>query len=160
MTVETQELEQRLHRCKEDLKQAGIRLTHQRLEIFKEVAKSEDHPDAETVYQEISNRLPTVSLDTVYRTLHLLSDLGLIDTLGTPTRGVRFDANTVSHHHFICTRCGTMRDFYSDKLDRLRLPDSVRSLGQPLKAQVEVKGICRQCIAQGKPGAKKKKKRR
>ena len=58
-----------IERCKEVLKAAGVRVTHQRLEIFREVASSTAHPDAETVFRGVRDRLPTVSLDTVYRTL-------------------------------------------------------------------------------------------
>jgi len=76
------ELAERLERFKAAARRAGIRLTHQRLEIFREVAATEEHPDAETVFRGIRKRVPTVSLDTVYRTLWLLEDLGLIATLG------------------------------------------------------------------------------
>ena len=56
---------------------AGVKLTHQRMEVFREVALSGDHPDAETIYRRVRARIPTVSLDTVYRALWLLAELGL-----------------------------------------------------------------------------------
>lgn len=127
------------------LKRSGIKLTKQRLEILREVAESHSHPDAETVHQRVRERVPTVSLDTVYRTLWLLSDLGLVTALAPPRDRVRFDANTRQHHHFICVSCGRIHDFSSDDLDRLTLPDSVRELGHILSAQMEVRGICTSC---------------
>ena len=117
MELRPENLKQRMDRFKEALKRAGVKLTHQRLEIFREVAKSGDHPDAETIYKGVRERIPPVSLDTVYRTLWLLLDLGLINTLG-PRDRVRFDANTSSHHHFICKKCGMTRDFNCEEFDR------------------------------------------
>ncbi len=126
-------------------REAGVKLTHQRLEIFQELAQSSDHPDAEQVYRNVRERMPTVSLDTIYRTLWLLNDLGLITTLGSPRERTRFDANLSRHHHFVCVKCGLTRDFYSDELDRLDLPESVKALGQVNTAQVEVRGMCTAC---------------
>ena len=96
--------------------------------------------------------MPTVSLDTVYRTLWWLKDLGLIKTLGPPRERARFDANLGRHHHFVCTRCGLTRDFYSEEFDKLKLPESVQTIGHVEMTQVEVKGLCHQCAAKEKPG--------
>ena len=102
MKASKQEIERRMARFEQVCRNAGIRLTHQRMEIFREVARTGDHPDAESVYQGVRDRMPTISLDTVYRTLWLLNDLGLITTLGPPRGGTRFDANLTAHHHFVC----------------------------------------------------------
>jgi Fur family peroxide stress response transcriptional regulator len=134
-----------MNHLKEGLKRVGVKMTHQRLEIFREVAKSGDHPDAETIYKGVRARVPAVSLDTVYRTLWLLLDLGLLTTLGPPRERVRFDANMTPHHHFICTKCGVAHDFYSEEFDHLRIPEAVNALGIVEKAQVEVRGLCSRC---------------
>jgi len=123
----------------------GIKLTHQRIEIFREVAQTGDHPDADQIFQRVRDRLPTVSLDTVYRTLWLLSDLGLVVTLGSSRERTRFDANLSRHHHFICGQCGYTRDFYSKDLDNIVLPASVGTFGEIEATHVEVRGICREC---------------
>lgn len=145
MSITPEELSYRMNHFKEGLRRAGIKLTHQRLEIIHEVAKSNDHPDAETVYRGVRERMPTVSLDTVYRTLWLLFDLGLVATLGLPRERIRFDANIRSHHHFICLKCGRTQDFYSDEFDHLEIPESVNALGNVEKTQVEIRGICLHC---------------
>ena len=87
-----------------------------------------------------------VSLDTVYRALWLLDDLHLITTLGTGRERTRFDANMHKHHHFVSTRCGLTRDFYSDALDELAIPDLVSAMGDVKTTQVEVQGICSGCL--------------
>jgi Fur family peroxide stress response transcriptional regulator len=124
---------------------AGIRLTCQRLEIFREVARTGEHPDAEMVYKRVRERMPTVSLDTVYRTLWLLIDHDLVTTLGPSRQRTRFDANLSRHHHFVCVRCGSTRDFYSEELDELKLPSSARAFGRIETTRVEARGVCREC---------------
>jgi Fur family peroxide stress response transcriptional regulator len=145
MTDRIEEIQQRVDKLGEGLKQAGIRLTHQRLEICREITTVDSHPDAETVYTGVRERVPTISLDTVYRTLWTLRDLGLIDTLGIPHERIRFDGNTTPHHHFICSRCGQTHDFYSDDFDRLAIPEEVMAYGTVEKTQVEIRGICLKC---------------
>jgi Fur family peroxide stress response transcriptional regulator len=145
MRVDKDDLERRMQRFEQQCRDAGAKLTHQRLEVFREVAQTGDHPDAETVYRRVRKRLPTVSLDTVYRTLWLLTDLGLIHTLGPPRERTRFDANLNRHHHFICVHCGLTRDFYSDALDELKLPAAVKAYGRVETTHVEVRGTCQTC---------------
>lgn len=119
MKVEKIKVERRFEQSKAVAREAGVKLTHRRLEIFREVASSLEHPDAETVFRAVQPGMPTVSLDTAYRTLWMLNHLGLIATLGTRRESVRFDANLEHHHHYVCVRCGLTQDFESAKLNRL-----------------------------------------
>ena len=150
MKISKREIEQRMERFAEVCRSSGMKLTHQRMEIFREVAQTGDHPDAEEVFQGVRQRMPTVSMDTVYRTLWLLKDLALITTFGSSRERTRFDANLKSHHHFVCVRCGLTRDFYSDAFDELRLPDSVKAFGCVETTQIELKGVCLQCNDEAK----------
>jgi len=138
-------------------RQAGLKVTHQRLEVFREVATRLDHPDAEAVFRVVRARLPTVSLDTVYRTLSLLGELGLVTPLGPRRESVRFDANLARHHHYVCVRCGLTRDFESPALDTVRVPSTVKELGSVVAMQIEVRGLCAACArikgAGGRPRA-------
>lgn len=125
---------------------AGVKLTHQRLEIFRELAGNLDHPDVESLYQAVRQRVPTVSLDTVYRTIWTLHELGLVATLGPRRDAIRFDVNLEPHHHYVCVRCGLVRDLGADELDAVRVPDAVRALGGVLEARVEIRGVCARCL--------------
>lgn len=145
MEMSRKEIERRMARFEEVCKKAGVKITHQRMEIYREVARTGDHPDADSVFQRVKERIPTISLDTVYRALWLLSDLGLIKTLAFLRARSRFDANLDRHHHFVCVRCGLARDFYSESLDDLKLPRSVNELGYVETTRVEVQGICQAC---------------
>jgi Fur family peroxide stress response transcriptional regulator len=143
--VTAAEIERRLERFRGACKRAGVKLTYQRLEVFRELASRLDHPDAEQLYVAVHARIPTVSLDTIYRTLALLSDLGVVSPLGPRRESVRFDANPVRHHHYVCLGCGLTRDFESSALDTLRVPASLRSVGSISTVQVEVRGLCADC---------------
>jgi len=145
MQIGQAEVERRLERFKAACRAAGVKLTHQRLEIFREVAGRSDHPDAEAVFRALQPRMPTVSLDTVYRTLWLLSDLGVANPLRPRRESVRFDANLQPHHHYVCVRCGLTRDFQSRSLDALRIPPGAQSFGTILATHVEVRGLCSAC---------------
>ncbi len=145
MKVDAEQVDYRLEKFKEYARNSGIKLTHQRLEIFREVAASLDHPNAESVFRAVQPRMPTVSLGTVYRTLGLFTDLGLVTTLGPPRESVRFDANLNPHHHYVCMRCGLARDFDSAALNTVRVPKSVRGFGSIETTRVEVRGVCESC---------------
>src|SRR5512146_1013803 len=155
MKIKVPDLEQRMDRFKSACRERGVKLTPQRLEIFREVAESTEHPDAEAVWKGVQRRLPSVSLDTVYRTLWLLTDLGLLFTLGPRRESMRFDANLSPHHHYVCTRCGLTRDFEETGFDALRPPPSVAGFGTVAAAHVELRGLCARCAgsAAGARGA-------
>lgn len=142
---------QRMDQFMESLRRAGVKLTHQRIEIFREVLQTSEHPDAETIYYGVRKRIPTISLDTVYRTLMLLIDLGLITNLHPPHERMRFDANTNTHHHFVCTKCGMIRDFSNPNFDMLSPPEAVHAFGLPQCAHVEFRGLCWTCAQQNPP---------
>lgn len=153
-------IERRLAHIKATASEAGVKLTHQRLEIFRELAATVEHPDAETLFEAVRERVPTVSLDTVYRTLATLQELGLVKSIGQQDGGTRFDANLDQHHHFVCVSCGLIRDFESDELNSLSIPRSVKRLGTVLDAHVEVRGLCAECQRNQNPTRKSNSKQR
>lgn len=147
----TEAISERLEHLKEVARQKGVKLTHQRLEIFRELASTDSHPSADTIFRAVRKRMPTVSLDTVYRTLWMLHDLGLVTTVGPERESVRFDANLGQHHHYVCVSCGLVRDFESHELNALRIPVAVSALGTIVNTQVEVRGLCVSCASKTNP---------
>lgn len=141
------EFADRLSQFERACQAAGIKLTHQRIEVLREVAKSGGHPSVETILEGVKSRIPTVSVDTVYRTLWLLTDLGLITTLGPRRDAVRFDANLAPHHHYVCVHCGTTIDVETIDLDKLRIAETLRPLGSVDSAHLEIRGVCARCSA-------------
>jgi Fur family transcriptional regulator, peroxide stress response regulator len=157
MRIDQQEIDRRIKNFEKICRTQGVKLTHQRLEIFREVAESDEHPDAEKVYQGVRKRIQTVSLDTVYRTLWLLTDLGLVKTLEPSSGRARFDANLDRHHHFVCKKCGLTKDIFNKDYDDLKVPKSINSLGQAQTTHVEIRGICLGCINSNRSKQKKMK---
>jgi Fur family peroxide stress response transcriptional regulator len=138
-------MEQRVERLSLGLRDSGLRLTHQRLEIVRVIAADETHPDVETVYEAVKARIPTISLDTVYRTLATLGDRGLITRVQFLPGPARYDANQSQHHHFVCTRCGLVRDIHDPGLDGIHATAEVNRIGRPEGVTVQFRGACEAC---------------
>lgn len=145
MTLTSAEIDRRMEFFFKACRTAGVKLTHQRIEIFREVAKTEEHPSAETIFAGVRSRIPTVSLDTVYRTLSMLEKLGIISRVHALCDRARFDANMNPHHHFVCLKCGMVRDFTSPGLDAFRIPAEVQTWGEVKSIYVELRSVCGQC---------------
>lgn len=97
---------------KKELLDAGIRPSVQRLAIYEYVRRSCSHPTAETVYDALRDELGSLSLTTVYNTLKLFADAGLIMVLNIDDGSQRFDGNTKPHAHFKCNDCGEVFDLW------------------------------------------------
>jgi len=145
MSVQREEAVRRVESMTGALREQGMRLTHQRLEIVREIAGTDEHPDVERIYAEVRERVPTVSLDTVYRTLAALVELGLIRRVASTAGPARYDANTQGHHHFVCTRCGLVRDVVDAELDEVRAPEETASMGTVESTDIHFRGVCRAC---------------
>lgn len=139
------QLADRIYQFEKACQAAGVKLTHQRIEVLREVAKSRGHPSADAILEGVKARVPTVSLDTVYRTLWLLTDLGLIKTLGPRRDAVQFDANLQPHHHYVCVQCGETTDVDPLDLDQLKLTEHMSALGTIESTHLEIRGICVKC---------------
>ena len=145
MSVQPVEIERRVTAMGTALRDAGLRLTHQRLEVVREIASTDEHPDVEAIYRGVSTRLPTISLDTVYRTLAVLTEQGLVSRVNATVGPARYDANIERHHHFVCTRCGSVRDVADPALDAIRAPEQTATLGVVEAVEVYLKGVCTSC---------------
>ena len=142
------EVQKRVDVFSQACRRYGVKATHQRREIYREIARTDEHPDAEMIYIRVRKRIPEISLDTVYRTLHLLEKKGLIARVGFLGDKTRFDANTDRHHHFVCTKCGFMGDLYNAEWNDFRARSNVMNMGTVNSMHVELRGLCKAC--QGK----------
>ena len=135
---------------REACRQAGLKVTRQRLHIYLELLRSGDHPTAETLFFRLRPQMPQLSLDTVYRALSTFEQTGLIRRVNTVKSQARFEAQMKPHHHFVCNKCGTVIDFDWPVFDQETLPEKVLKLGTVTLRAVTVSGICRECS--GKKG--------
>jgi Fur family peroxide stress response transcriptional regulator len=140
-----EQVEKRVAEFLDICRRQSVKATHQRTEILRELAGSEEHPDAEMILERVRQKIPAISVDTIYRTLRLFEDRGVIARVGSTRDRARYDANTDRHHHFVCTECGMIGDFYSDAMDRFPVPREVSEMGSVKGVYVEMRGICRKC---------------
>jgi Fur family peroxide stress response transcriptional regulator len=124
----------------------GIRLTPQRLEIYRELMGADDHPSAEVVHKRLLPRLPAVSLDTVYRTLDLFERMGLISRVEILDDRSRYEPNTEPHHHFVCVICKRIMDFPWPAVDSLQPPPQATRWGKIFSSHLELRGVCGTCL--------------
>lgn len=127
------------------LREKGFKVTPQRLAVYKVLSKTTVHPNAETIYNELQPQYPTMSLATVYKTLDILSELGLVQILNVGEESFRYDANTDSHPHVHCMTCGRVDDIFgvddAEFLDKIAAKTAYRLSGK----QFYLYGICPEC---------------
>lgn len=145
MNADTREVEQRLAAFPGICREHGVKGTHQRMEIYRELARTDLHPDADTLFRRVRRRVPAISLDTVYRTLRMLEEKGVIARVGTVDERARFDANTERHAHFVCRGCGRVADVHSPECKDWQAPPEASAVGVIESVQVEFRGLCAAC---------------
>jgi Fur family ferric uptake transcriptional regulator len=134
-------------RLADGLRQAGFRITPQRMVILEQVAHSRDHQSAQEVFDVARQRLPGLNLATVYRTLDSLHQVGLIDLLDDGTGSMRFSWRDPDHYHahLVCRACGGTFELPASSL-RSVAETIVRKTGfcADLVHQT-FSGLCREC---------------
>jgi Fur family ferric uptake transcriptional regulator len=134
---------------KDSLRQRGVRLTRQRQILLELIDQSGEHLDAEQLFQQARQRDPKMNRVTVYRTLKMLKNGGLVDELDLMHHaGDQHYYETRmkgEHAHVICLRCGRIEEFYGEPLQRLRRQIESHFGFQILIARTEVGGYCSHC---------------
>lgn len=138
-------LQKKLEHFEAACREAGLKVTHQRLVIFRELASACDHPTAEILYKRLQKNMPTLSLDTVYRTLSTFEEHDLISRVQTTESHARFETEMEQHHHAICKECGTITDFHWSDLEKIQLPSKIASWGRIDNQQITLHGVCEKC---------------
>lgn len=124
----------------------GLKFTLQRYLVYRAMVATKAHPSAETVWRQVREEAPSISLDTVYRTLAALEQRGLVVRVPGGSDEARFDGNPAPHHHLVCLRCGRIDDFSMAGAGLADLPPCVTDWGSLHDAQLVVRGICRTCL--------------
>lgn len=129
------------------LRERGIRVTAQRVAVAEVLATSLDHPSAQDVFERVKRRLPHITRATVYNTLRVLSEKGLVQPLHFRD-GTRYDGNPLPHANLVCVQCGSIADAELDRNEAivalsnaLASASGFRVMGQRL----DVYGLCSQC---------------
>jgi len=138
-----------LEGIKDSLKERGVRLTRQRRILLELIDKSGQHLDAERLYLLAKEKDPKLNRVTVYRTLKMLKEGGLVDELDLMHIGgdQHFYETRMKqeHAHIICLRCGKVEEFFGEPLQKLRRQVESHFGFQIVLARTEVGGYCSHC---------------
>ena len=122
------------------------RLTPQRRAVLEAVQQAPIHPDACWVYDQVRRRLPNISLGTVYRSLAVLEDAGVIQELPQAGGPTRYDANVEEHQHVVCSQCGRVADVEVGDLTAVReLVSRSAGFAEVVGERLEFYGRCSEC---------------
>ena len=125
------------------LRKHNIMPSVQRIRIFDTLVGTTEHPTVDAIYQSLFKEIPTLSKTTVYNTLKLFQEKGLVLVVNIEDNETRYDADTSFHGHFKCQACGSVIDFAISEED-----SKINSLNgfQVNESHYYLKGICKKCI--------------
>ena len=101
------------------LKDAGLKVTPQRLSILEAVYNLGNHPTAENIFDHIRTAHPGIATGTVYKVLDALVENGLIKRVKTDKDAMRYDGLSEIHHHLYCADSEEIEDYFDDELDKM-----------------------------------------
>ena len=122
-----------------------IKYSRQRESIMNALMDRTDHPTAETIYNEIKEDYPKISLGTVYRNLTLLEELGKVQKISTEYGPDRFDYNVVPHCHFTCRECKGVSDLPFELHGEFLARVMESFDGRVEKCSILLSGVCPKC---------------
>ncbi|MGE5405106.1 MAG: Fur family transcriptional regulator [Candidatus Saccharibacteria bacterium] len=92
------------------LRSHDIKPSHYRMRIFQYLVQNRNHPNIDLIYQELIQEMPTLSKTTLYNTMELFLEKGIVMLISIAPNEMRYDADTSEHGHFRCTACGEIYD--------------------------------------------------
>lgn len=129
------------HRCHDN----GLKVTPQRVAVYKALVSTDTHPTAEEVHRMVREEIHNISLDTVNRTLLTLAEIGAafqVEGTGQPRR---FDGGLEDHQHFRCIKCSKVVDFHYEPFDNIEIPKHLQGQFEIMRKTVYLEGICESC---------------
>ncbi len=132
---------------KEFLSTKGLKLTKERDAIFNEISNIKGHFDPEDLFLRLKNKGLKVSRASVYRTIPLLIENGLIEEVERIDRHAHYEkvAGTQHHDHMICIKCGKVIEFYSTELEMLQEKVCEKEMFKGIRHTLEIFGYCKNC---------------
>ena len=124
----------------------ATRYSKQRAALIEILKSTDTHPTADWLYSELRNQFPNVSLATVYRNLRQLSEQGEILALLSGTEPEHYDGCIKDHYHFMCTKCGAVKDLDIDVLKGLNDEVSQKTGFEVSRHSLMFYGVCGDCL--------------
>jgi Fur family transcriptional regulator, peroxide stress response regulator len=123
----------------------GIAMTHQRQVLYEVMQGMEGHPSPEEVYARVKKKVPSISMATVYKNIHLFVESGVFRKMSLHHGSLRVEMNDQLHHHLVCSKCKEISDIGEKELGlvskRSRLPGGFLVE----RYAVDVIGLCAKC---------------
>ena len=139
------EIEVKLRNFEGRCRQSGLKVTPQRVAVYRALICTDTHPTAEDVHKMVRQEISSISLDTVNRTLLTLAEIGAafqVEGTGQPRR---YDGGLEDHQHFRCIKCGKIVDFHHEPFDNIAIPQDIQGLFRIMRKTVYLEGICENC---------------
>jgi Fur family peroxide stress response transcriptional regulator len=138
-------LKEKMEAFQRKCREGGLKITPQRMAVYKVLIESKQHPSAEMVFRKVREVIPNISLDTVNRTLLTLAEIGAASVVEGTGDVKRFDGKLETHQHFKCIKCRRIFDFHYKPFDNISVPKNISRRFTVLKKTVYFEGICDLC---------------
>jgi Fur family ferric uptake transcriptional regulator len=134
-----------LKKLRNHLKENDLRFTNERLIILEEIFSFPSHFDAEQLFIYIRKKYNHISRATVYRTLELLNQIGIIkkENLGQDYASYELDMNMPHHDHMICVECGKVIEFFDEIIEKRQKEISKEHGMEMIRHQLQIFGRCK-----------------
>lgn len=124
------------------LSEKGIKPSYQRVRILERLFDTHDHPSVNDLYVDLIDEIPSLSKTTVYNTLNLFMEHGIVRSFSVDGSEVRYDIMAHSHGHFVCVTCQKIYDFDLD--DHLVIDHSLKDF-DVMETEITIRGVCKLC---------------
>jgi Fe2+ or Zn2+ uptake regulation protein len=124
---------------------AGVAVTHQRQVIYEALRGMHGHPSPDEVYERVRTKIPSVSLATVYKNIHLFIESGVFTEVSLHHGSLRVETNARPHHHLVCTDCKSITDIDAEELGFATKARKLRGGFLAQRYAVDVLGLCADC---------------
>jgi Fe2+ or Zn2+ uptake regulation protein len=124
---------------------AGVAVTHQRQVIYETLRAMHGHPSPEEVYERVKTKIPSVSLATVYKNIHLFIESGVFSEVSLHHGSLRVETNARPHYHLVCTSCKSITDIDAEELGFTSKARKLRGGFLAQRFAVDVLGLCPAC---------------
>ena len=124
------------------LESKGVHPSYHRIKILEYLMKNKSHPTVEIIYKDLHKEIPTLSKTTIYNTLNLFAEKGIVTVLTIDEREARYDLETETHAHFKCKKCGKVFDIWLSK----DITNKLATEGHLVEEiHLYLKGVCKEC---------------
>ena len=143
--MQNMDLDHRVQQFIETCRRHRLKITPQRVAIYRALMRSHQHPTADLMFRTVQADFPNISFDTVNRTLLTFADIGVVDVVEVFGGPKRFDPDINDHHHLHCKACGKIIDFENDDYSDLDVPETIAGTFTVISKRVVLKGLCDAC---------------